>query len=127
MTKKELYKIITDEFFQLPEWKKLCREDIIEFAIDKTIQYSKPKKEGKKISFQESAIYNKTDFATQFMWPKKKAEYYWNSADVWSKEGNKKIDWIGTIKNWERRDVAEGKLKFTEESKEDQLNFFANR
>lgn len=99
----------------------------LSFEIAEKIAISKKEVKPKKILFQESEIFDKKKFSEKFKdWPKEKLEYYWTSADAWSEEGNKKINWYKTILTWERRDAKEGRLKFTEQPKET-TNFFANR
>lgn len=67
----------------------------------------------RKIPFSLSEIFEKEKFAAAFPgWPKEKLLYYYEAADTWSTEGNKKIDWVKTIKNWAKRDEAKGELKF---------------
>lgn len=68
----------------------------------------------KKISFEDCDIYDKQEFAKQFSsWSKDKLRYYYDTVLTWSNEGNKKIDWIATVRNWAARDEKKGDLKFT--------------
>jgi hypothetical protein len=80
----------------------------------KGIGKGKVKKEvGEKKSFKDSDIFDKIKFKDSFpKWAKNKLNYYYQSADAWSNEGNKKIDWKATINNWATRDELEGRLKF---------------
>lgn len=136
MTNEEIEILVMHRFFNQSYWKKLTIKEIIKFSIKNAIDLSSNKKTvksiktktSKEILFSESEIFDKKKFSAQFSdWPKEKLKYYWQSADTWSSEGNKKVDWIRTISTWERRDSAEGKLKFKEEIKEEPDNFFANR
>ena len=71
------------------------------------------KKESKKISFKDSLIFDKIKFKDSFPeWSKEKLAYYYDSALTWSNEGNKKIDWIATVRTWASRDEKQGKIKF---------------
>ena len=67
----------------------------------------------KKILFINSPYYSKKLFAEQFPdWSREKLAYYYDAVLAWSNEGNKKIDWIATVKNWAKRDEKEGKITF---------------
>lgn len=78
---------------------------------------SKVKKQ--KIHFSESEIFDATKFKDSFPdWSKAKLRYYYDSVLAWSNEGNQKIDWIATVRNWEARDAKEGKLKFEPDVKD---------
>jgi hypothetical protein len=78
---------------------------------------SKEKKQ--KIHFSESEIFDAAKFKETFSeWSKAKLRYYYDSVLAWSNEGNKKIDWIATVRNWEARDAKEGKLKFEPDVKD---------
>ena len=67
----------------------------------------------KKILFKDSIYFDKRNFQNEFpSWNKLKLVYYYDSVLAWSNEGNKKIDWIATVKVWAARDEKEGKLKF---------------
>jgi hypothetical protein len=50
-------------------------------------------------------------------WNTDKLKYYYEALITWSNEGNKKIDWIATAKQWASRDEREGKVKFTDTQK----------
>ena len=66
-----------------------------------------------KISFNDSDLFNKTIFKSEFPnWNNNKLLYYYDNAHAYSNEGNKYIDWKSAIANWARRDEAAGKLKF---------------
>lgn len=83
------------------------------------VEYSKVEKVNrKKIFFRDSEYFDKDKFkkAMPSDWNKEKLSYYYESALAWSNEGNKKIDWEATIKNWARKDEKEGKLKFHNKS-----------
>jgi hypothetical protein len=49
-------------------------------------------------------------------WNTDKLKYYYESLLTWSNEGNKKVDWIATAKQWASRDEREGKVKFESKS-----------
>lgn len=67
----------------------------------------------KKIFFKESEIFDKHKFKQTFSeWSTEKLKYYYEVVLGWSNEGNKKIDWIATIKNWAAKDEKQGKIKF---------------
>ena len=71
------------------------------------------KRKEKKILFIESNIFLKQNFKDAFPdWSKEKLAYYYDTVLTWSNEGNKKIDWIATVKNWSLRDEKQGKIKF---------------
>lgn len=71
------------------------------------------KRKEKKILFTESNIFLKANFKDAFPeWTKEKLAYYYDTVLTWSNEGNKKIDWIATVKNWARRDELQGKINF---------------
>lgn len=66
-----------------------------------------------KILFKDSPFFNKKTFKDALPdWSSEKLKYYYESALSWSNEGNKKIDWVATVRNWASRDEKEGKLKF---------------
>lgn len=70
-----------------------------------------------KITFNDSAIFDKVKFKEKFSeWNKQKLGYYWNSALAYSGEGHKYIDWASAIRNWAKRDELQGKLKFNTSS-----------
>lgn len=71
------------------------------------------KRKEKKILFTESNIFLKQNFKDAFPdWSKEKLAYYYETVLTWSNEGNKKIDWVATVKNWALRDEKQGKIKF---------------
>lgn len=68
---------------------------------------------GKKILFKDSPIHNKKDFLGAFPdWSKEKLAYYYDAVLTWSNEGNKKVDWVATVRTWAKRDELQGKIKF---------------
>lgn len=76
---------------------------------DNDIKLNKPV----KISFSKSDIFSKEKFKEKFPeWPKEKLKYYWESADRYSTEGHKYIDWKKAITGWAAKDEREGKIKF---------------
>lgn len=67
----------------------------------------------KKHKFSVSPYYNKHKFKEALPeWSADKLKYYYESLITWSNEGNKKIDWIATAKQWAARDARMGKIKF---------------
>lgn len=75
----------------------------------------KKRSSSKKVLFRDSKYFEKKEFAAALpLWPKDKLAYYYNAALRWSDEGNKKINWIATVKNWADRNKQEGKLKFSD-------------
>ncbi|MES3018189.1 MAG: hypothetical protein V4721_10440 [Bacteroidota bacterium] len=67
----------------------------------------------KKIFFHESEIYDKEKFKQTFPdWPLAKLKHYYDSADTYSGEGNKYVNWDRTIHNWASRDDAQSKYKW---------------
>ena len=71
------------------------------------------KKQTPKHLFSESTYFDKHKFKEAFQdWNSEKLKYYYESLLTWSNEGNKKIDWIATARQWASRDEREGKVKF---------------
>ena len=67
----------------------------------------------KKILFKNSEFIDKHKFKAALEgWSNEKLAYYYESLLAWSNEGNKKIDWIATARQWAARDEREGKVKF---------------
>jgi len=67
----------------------------------------------KKCFFKDSVYFDKNNFKEALSdWSKDKLAYYYESALTWSNEGNKKIDWIATVKTWANRDLKKGDIKF---------------
>ena len=65
--------------------------------------------------FSESLYIDKHKFKEVLSdWNTDKLKYYYESLLTWSNEGNKKVDWIATAKQWASRDEREGKVKFTD-------------
>ena len=92
-------------------------DTVIETVNDKGILLKKETKSKKekiiKIKFDESEIYEPNKFADKFKdWNKKKLRHYYESAESYSKEGHRYVDWAGAISNWARKDELQGKLKF---------------
>jgi len=83
-------------------------------SIDKQETINKEhKKVSKKVYFKDSAIYDRKIFSENFKdWSRDKLRYYYEAANTWSNEGNKKVDWVAAIRNWEAKDAKVGKLKF---------------
>lgn len=72
------------------------------------------KKKDDKITFQQSSIFEKSKFKSAFpSWGTQKLRYYYNSAESYSIEGNKYVDWKRAISNWAERDEIKG-IKFPE-------------
>lgn len=66
-----------------------------------------------KCFFKDSVYFDKNKFKEALSdWSKDKLAYYYESALTWSNEGNKKIDWIATVKTWANRDLKKGDIKF---------------
>jgi hypothetical protein len=85
-------------------------ETIIE---DKIIEDKKIKKVSSKCFFKDSVYFDKNKFKEALPdWSKDMLAYYYESALAWSNEGNKKIDWIATVKTWYNRDMKKGDIKF---------------
>lgn len=79
------------------------------------------KKLAAKTTFQESEIYNKVEFKKMFhTWSTEKLRYYYNSAESYSIEGNKYVDWGRAISNWAARDELRG-LKFANDTEQKQV------
>jgi len=84
-------------------------------SIDKQVNNKQVnnKQTPKKILFSESEFIDKAKFKDALPeWSIEKLRYYYEAVLTWSNEGNKKPNWIATVKSWERKDVAEGKIKF---------------
>lgn len=65
------------------------------------------------VSFEESPIYDKKEFADKFnTWHPTKMKFYYESADAYSAQGNKYIDWEKAIRNWASRDDLQNKYKW---------------
>jgi len=76
------------------------------------------KKQTPKHLFSESPYIDKHNFKEVLKdWNTDKLKYYYEALITWSNEGNKKIDWIATAKQWASRDEREGKVKFTDTQK----------
>jgi hypothetical protein len=76
------------------------------------------KKQTPKHLFSESPYIDKHKFKEVLSdWNTDKLKYYYEALITWSNEGNKKIDWIATAKQWASRDEREGKVKFTDTQK----------
>ena len=74
-------------------------------------------KVSKKCLFTDSEYFNKHKFKEALSdWNSEKLKYYYESLLTWSNEGNKKIDWIATARQWASRDEKLGKLKFDSKS-----------
>jgi hypothetical protein len=59
----------------------------------------------KKVSFNDSEIYDLKAFADAFPdWSKEQKRYYYDAASSYSDEGNKYINWKSAINNWALRD-----------------------
>lgn len=70
----------------------------------------KKKDKVKMISFEESPIFDKRVFREKFIeWPIAKCKFYYESADSYSAQGNKYINWEKAIQNWASRDDAQKK------------------
>lgn len=79
---------------------------------------SKSDSKNNKILFSESNIFDKHKFKEAFPeWSKEKLAYYYETVLTWSNEGNKKIDWIATVRNWALKDEKQGKIKFETKNK----------
>jgi hypothetical protein len=90
------------------------KEDLNKSYVIDSVSECILEKKKKKISFIDSEIYDKNKFKVAFSeWTNDKLAYYYESALTWSNEGNKKIDWIATIRTWANRDEKQGKIKFT--------------
>lgn len=70
----------------------------------------KKKDKVKMISFEDSPIFDKKAFVVVFHdWPKAKCKFYYESADSYSAQGNKYINWEKAIRNWALRDDTQKK------------------
>lgn len=84
--------------------------------LNETIREENIRKD-KKILFNESKFFDKVNFKSAFPdWSREKLAYYYDSVLAWSNEGNRKIDWIATVKNWAARDEKQGKIKFNNQA-----------
>ena len=73
----------------------------------------------KKVSFQNSELFDKNKFKDYFPeWNKTKLAYYYDSAISYSLEGHKYVNWGAAVNNWAKRDELQGKLKFEEPEKQ---------
>jgi hypothetical protein len=93
--------------------RKRTLKDVAILADNDSDNDNDNKNINKKILFINSPYYSKKLFAEQFPdWSREKLAYYYDAVLAWSNEGNKKIDWIATVKNWAKRDEKEGKITF---------------
>ena len=77
----------------------------------------KGKKLSRKISFEDSNIFDKNIFKAEFKdWNNTKLLYYYEAAIAYSQEGNKYVYWGLAIKKWAKNDELQGKLSFIEKS-----------
>lgn len=77
----------------------------------------KKKDKVRMISFEESALYDKKVFLETMGWGVDKCKFYYESADAYSAQGNKYIDWEKAIKNWASRDDLQKKYKWAADVK----------
>lgn len=83
-------------------------------AIDKKYKKLRSKESttisSKKSLFKENEMFDKGKFAAALPdWERHVLRHYYEAMDRWSSEnGNKKVDWIATAKNWRRRDEGKG-------------------
>lgn len=70
----------------------------------------KKKDKVKLISFEDSPIFDKKIFRQKFStWPTAKCKFYYESADSYSAQDKKYVNWEKAIKNWAARDDAQQK------------------
>lgn len=71
----------------------------------------------KKITFEQSDIFNKHAFKSRFPdWSSDKLRHYHNAALTYSLEGNRYVNWDRAIHNWASADDARGKFKWLPDS-----------
>lgn len=69
------------------------------------------------ISFDDSPIYDKKVFRETFPdWPKAKCKFYYESADAYSAQGHKYINWQKAVNNWASRDDLQQKYTWPKDS-----------
>lgn len=79
--------------------------DNVNVNDNKLTKVSKPR----KISFEDSELFDKNNFAKIFEgWSKEKMAHYYDAALRYSIEGNKYVSWELAIKSWERKDKNNG-------------------
>lgn len=67
----------------------------------------------KKITFEESEIFDKKAFKAKFSdWSTDKLRHYHGAAIAYSGEGNKYVNWDRAIHNWASADDARDKFKW---------------
>lgn len=76
----------------------------------------KNKDKGVKILFKDSEYYDinvLSEALSKSKPPYTEAHvgYYYEAMELWSKQGNKKLDWLATCQNWILRDIADNKFK----------------
>lgn len=72
----------------------------------------------KKISFENSDLFDKIKFADYFNgWSREKLSYYYSSALRYSKEGNVYSEWGLAISNWAKKDEIKGEIIFDKPNK----------
>jgi uncharacterized protein YlaN (UPF0358 family) len=81
---------------------------IVRYSNVKEIDKEKPQ------LFKESIFYDKQKFKEALPeWSKDKLKFYFDAAEKWSDESNKKQkDWIRAVKTWASKDEKEGKIIF---------------
>ena len=86
--------------------------------VQEKVQVKEKVNNKNKHLFSESPYIDKHKFKEVLSdWNTDKLKYYYESLLTWSNEGNKKVDWIATAKQWASRDEREGKVKFTDTQK----------
>jgi len=69
------------------------------------VKESKVNNKPRKISFEESELFNKLKFKEIFNdWSQDKLRHYYDAALRYSIEGNKYVSWELAIKGWEKKD-----------------------
>ena len=100
----------TEGGFDTPRQQEKEKEKVKEEVKEKVEKISKH-------LFSQSIYINKHKFKEALSdWNSEKLKYYYESLLTWSNEGNKKIDWIATARQWASRDEKLGKLKFDSKS-----------
>lgn len=104
-----------DEIFKIQEAHEEHERNNPYIPIVEEKPFKRPRK-GNTIRhlFIESYFYNFDNFEREFIgtdYEVADAKFYYESIRNWSAEGNKKIDWIATARNFMLRDVKDNKLK----------------
>lgn len=110
-------KKILEEKYKYDFASDFWTDDLISLVNDviKATKESMKRTKLPEISFEESDIFDKHKFAGYFKtWNKVKMKYYYESAESYSAQGHRYVDWGKAIRNWAAKDSLVGVLKFVD-------------